>query len=51
MSDELFNNHKTLANNFHFHKLGGDLDKLMSNVDTVITTAGTSSWDFIANKR
>ena len=51
MSDELFNKHKTLANNFHFHKLGGDLDKLMSNVDTVITTAGTSSWDFIANKK
>jgi spore coat polysaccharide biosynthesis predicted glycosyltransferase SpsG len=51
MSDELFYNHKELANNLHFHKLGGDLDKLMSHVDTVITTAGTSSWDFIANKK
>ena len=51
MSDELFYNHKELTNNLHFHKLGGDLDKLMSHVDTVITTAGTSSWDFIANKK
>jgi len=51
MSNELFNNHKGLANNFHFHKLGGELDNLMSDVDTVITTAGTSSWDFIANQK
>ena len=51
MSNELFNNHKGLANNFHFYKLGGELDNLMSDVDTVITTAGTSSWDFIANQK
>lgn len=51
MSDDLFSNHKESNGNIHFHKLGGELDKLMSDVDTVITTAGTSSWDFIANQK
>ena len=51
MSDDLLFNHKESTGNIHFHKLGGDLDKLMPVIDTVITTAGTSSWDFIANQR
>ena len=51
MSDDLFFNHKESTDNIHFHKLGEDLDKLMPVIDTVITTAGTSSWDFIANQR
>lgn len=51
MSDGLSTNPAASISNIHFHKLGGELDEVIVNVDTVITTAGTSSWDFIANQR
>jgi len=51
MSDKLFQTNPQAPQNFHFHRLGESLKNLMSEVDTVISTAGTSSWDFLANHR
>lgn len=51
MSEKLFHSKPQAPENFHFHRLGESLKNLMSEVDTVISTAGTSSWDFLANHR
>jgi spore coat polysaccharide biosynthesis predicted glycosyltransferase SpsG len=37
------------GNRFHFHPLGQSLDLLARSCDTVITSAGGSVWDFLAN--
>ena len=43
ISGELFFRKKKSSNNIYFHKMSGELDQIISKVDTVITTAGTSS--------
>lgn len=43
------NEFSRLGRNFFFHDIGPHIREIIRNVDTVISTAGTSSWDFIAN--
>lgn len=44
-------NFSDLEQNFSVHKIGIDLENIVRQVDTVLTAAGTSSWDFIANSK
>jgi spore coat polysaccharide biosynthesis predicted glycosyltransferase SpsG len=43
--------HPGNINNFEFHQMGRQFDNLVANCDTVISSAGTTMWDLIANQK